>query len=134
MGNSVTRRSIPLDDHGYLWEHTIDGELLFGLMQNRYDTNVSPLPLPQPPKIYYQGAPNMDPMVVQHIQEVLFLAGFDPVLIDGIYGPLTAAAVGAFQTSNGLLIDGKVGPQTAKALGIDLSGSQLTIDGVTQGA
>src|SRR5262249_14711865 len=35
VGDSVTRRPIPLDNQGYLWQHKINGELLFGLMQNR---------------------------------------------------------------------------------------------------
>ncbi|MDQ3917703.1 MAG: DUF2272 domain-containing protein, partial [Acidobacteriota bacterium] len=35
VGDSVTRRPIPLDEHGYLWQHQVNGELLFGLMQNR---------------------------------------------------------------------------------------------------
>jgi GH25 family lysozyme M1 (1,4-beta-N-acetylmuramidase) len=35
VGNSVTRRPIPLDEQGHLVQHVVSGELLFGLMQNR---------------------------------------------------------------------------------------------------
>src|ERR1700730_2016122 len=35
VGDSVTRRLIALNDQGYLWQHVVNGELLFGLMQDR---------------------------------------------------------------------------------------------------
>lgn len=37
---------------------------------------------------------------------------------DGVYGPVTKAAVTDFQGANGLLVDGIVGPETLAALGI----------------
>ena len=40
------------------------------------------------------------------------------VTADGIYGPVTRAAVRRFQSSHGLTADGIVGPQTQRALGI----------------
>jgi peptidoglycan hydrolase-like protein with peptidoglycan-binding domain len=39
--------------------------------------------------------------------------------IDGIFGPITQAAVEAFQSGNGLAVDGIVGPLTWAALGGD---------------
>jgi hypothetical protein len=40
------------------------------------------------------------------------------VVVDGIYGPQTRAAVIRFQRANGLVADGIAGPQTLAALGI----------------
>jgi peptidoglycan hydrolase-like protein with peptidoglycan-binding domain len=54
---------------------------------------------------------------VKQIQTLLRIAGFDPGPSDGVYGPLTQAAVSAFQsTQSGLTVDGKVGPNTRAAL------------------
>jgi cell wall-associated NlpC family hydrolase len=40
------------------------------------------------------------------------------VPVDGVYGPVSRAAVRAFQKKRGLVVDGIVGPQTLGALGI----------------
>lgn len=55
-------------------------------------------------------------MNITDIQRHLAALGFDPGPIDGIRGPRTIAAIRAFQTSRGLLVDGIVGPQTRAAL------------------
>ncbi|HEY9723037.1 MAG TPA: peptidoglycan DD-metalloendopeptidase family protein [Oscillatoriaceae cyanobacterium] len=60
---------------------------------------------------------------VRQLQQALQNAGFDPQGVDGIFGPLTQAAVVAFQQAKGLEVDGIVGPQTAGALGISLDAS-----------
>ena len=48
---------------------------------------------------------------VRPLQQLL-RARNHPVAVDGIFGPLTEAAVEAFQQSNGLTADGIVGPLT----------------------
>jgi peptidoglycan hydrolase-like protein with peptidoglycan-binding domain len=63
----------------------------------------------------------MDPAVVARIQQSLAARGFDPGPIDGEFGNNTAAAVAAFQATQGLVVDGQVGPQTAGALGVVLA-------------
>jgi hypothetical protein len=52
------------------------------------------------------------------IQTKLKTLRFYNGIIDGIAGPVTIAAVKAFQRSKGLLVDGVVGSVTLKALGI----------------
>jgi uncharacterized protein (TIGR02594 family) len=53
---------------------------------------------------------------VEKIQHALARKGFDPGIIDGIWGRRTETAARAFQRSVGLLPDGVVGPKTWKAL------------------
>ncbi|MFO0594663.1 MAG: peptidoglycan-binding protein [Myxococcaceae bacterium] len=53
---------------------------------------------------------------VRELQQALADAGFDPGPVDGDFGPMTRAAVIAFQQANGLEVDGIVGPQTWGAL------------------
>ena len=53
---------------------------------------------------------------VRQLQLDLRNAGFDPIQIDGIFGPNTDAAVREFQASRGLDVDGIVGPLTRAAL------------------
>lgn len=53
---------------------------------------------------------------VKALQERLMELGFQPGPIDGIYGPLTVDAVSRFQRVASILVDGIVGPQTRAAL------------------
>ena len=55
---------------------------------------------------------------VKKLQEALKAHGFNPGMPDGDFGPATAAAVIAFQKSEGLLADGVAGPRTQHALGL----------------
>ena len=61
--------------------------------------------------------PRMTGPKVKGIQRRLKELGFHPGPIDGQFGPMTHAAVVAFQVARGLLADGEVGPRTARALG-----------------
>src|SRR5215211_7698128 len=53
---------------------------------------------------------------VRALQSRLRRLGYEPGPIDGIYGPLTEAAVERFQGAQGLAVDGVAGPQTAARL------------------
>jgi hypothetical protein len=55
------------------------------------------------------------------IQHALNLAGFGPLVEDGVSGTNTKNAVIAFQTARGLHVDGVVGKDTLAALGLPLS-------------
>ena len=50
------------------------------------------------------------------LQRDLADAGYDPVYLDGQYGPLTARAVRQFQQDSGVVVDGEVGQETRAAL------------------
>jgi chitosanase len=54
---------------------------------------------------------------VEALQQALVIAGFS-VRADGVFGPLTDAAVRQFQQQHSLKIDGIVGPATRAALGL----------------
>lgn len=53
---------------------------------------------------------------VAALQRLLREAGFDPVKIDGIFGPLTEGAVRKAQAAAGLKVDGLAGRETVAAL------------------
>jgi N-acetylmuramoyl-L-alanine amidase len=71
------------------------------------------------PDIVFLTDPFMAGQKVAAIQQALLNKGFE-VIVDGKYGPGTAAVVKAFQSAHGLVPDGEVGPQTATLLGISL--------------
>lgn len=88
-----------------------------------YDQPGAGVAFAEPTVLYALGRPNMKPSVVKSIQRALKEAGVDPGPINGEYGPLTVAAVGAYQATKGLVVDGQVGGQTARRLKIDLNGT-----------
>ncbi len=63
-----------------------------------------------------------DPALIEELQQALSTAGYDPGPADGTFGPLTEAAVVAFQEASGLSVDGRVGPETASALNNAIAG------------
>jgi uncharacterized protein (TIGR02594 family) len=60
--------------------------------------------------------PSKSRETIQLIQHELARKGFDPGLIDGVWGRRTEQAVRAFQADHDLLADGIVGPKTWTAL------------------
>jgi len=77
-----------------------------------------PMPAPDYCRYLELQSPYMRGQDVMAVQTALYANGFNPGSTDGIYGPLTEAAVVAFQTARGLVVDGIVGPQTYEALGV----------------
>jgi LysM repeat protein len=55
---------------------------------------------------------------VAALQIALRSGGFNPGPIDGVRGPMTRAALRAFQRQHGLRADGKLGRRTRRALGV----------------
>lgn len=66
------------------------------------------------PSILRNGSAEFDVAVVQ--AQLNARRPGSPLLVDGSFGPTTAACVMEFQRSAGLLADGVVGPQTHAAL------------------
>jgi peptidoglycan hydrolase-like protein with peptidoglycan-binding domain len=56
--------------------------------------------------------------LVKQLQQALKNKGFDPGVLDGVFGLGTKDAVRKFQKANGLVADGIVGQTTWKALGL----------------
>ena len=65
---------------------------------------------------YQEGKPMMSGDDVKELQNRLLYLGYDCGEAEGHFGPLTSAAVRAFQQKNGLAVDGIVGTQTRTAL------------------
>ena len=79
--------------------------------------------LARPEPVLREGSRGAD---VLALQRDLSAAGYDPVYLDGQFGPLTARAVRSFQQDNGVVVDGEVGPETRAALRRALSSRGLT--------
>lgn len=63
---------------------------------------------------------------VKTVQTKLKRWGYYTGSVDGIFGTKTKAAVKSFQKKNGLVVDGIVGPKTAAALGMTLTTTTST--------
>ena len=117
---------------GTVEAHSTRAGVIRGTLANRrWDAAVlvpgieySPRPIPDIPgptvTIYRLNEPRMSDDTVLQIQAALKMNGLEPGDLDGIYGPITAAAVTAYQATRGLAVDGEVGPKTAHGLDITL--------------
>jgi N-acetylmuramoyl-L-alanine amidase len=76
------------------------------------------LPTVPPGLVLRLKKPNMKGALVGRLQRALADRGFSPGDIDDEFGPHTAAAVHAFQLTQGLVADGEAGTNTLKALGL----------------
>jgi N-acetylmuramoyl-L-alanine amidase len=85
-----------------------------------FEENEGPIEVNPPSTVIRLTQPPMRGITVRQIQQALKEAGFHPGKIDAIFGPMTHAAVVAFQISHRLVPDGEVGKQTARALGVVL--------------
>lgn len=105
----VTRRTI----EGKQWHYFAKiPEVIY--VENA-DIVITPVPLPN---LLQLTAPYTANDKVWEVQKALEAAGFSVGGMDGVYGPMTVAAVIAFQQTNGLVADGVVGPLTAEKLGL----------------
>ena len=100
-------RSQERKDLQFLLGETYENPTLvrLGAQRARVENNIS--------RTLRRGAQGDD---VRTLQAVLAEKGFDPGPADGIYGPLTEAAVRAFQDYRGLTVDGVAGKQTLGSL------------------
>jgi N-acetylmuramoyl-L-alanine amidase len=107
-----------------------DGVIKSTLNNRRWDTGIlipwveyrtnGTTPVTQPSIVYRIKSPFMRGPKVVEIQSKLKEEGYDPGIIDGIYGYHAAAAVHSFQIAKGLVPDGEVGSATASVLGLSL--------------
>ena len=84
----------------------------------------TPVPTPTPKFVsdsarllhYKKGQKMLRGEDVAAVQNHLITLGYNPGKVDGVYGPVTEAAVKAFQTAAVIEVDGIVGPVTRSAL------------------
>ena len=60
--------------------------------------------------------PEVDPLVVESVQDDLINLGYNPGPSDGVWGPQTAAAIRAFQRDAGVPMDGRITATLVNAL------------------
>jgi len=86
-----------------------------GISYEATNARVKPEPIPF---LLILTQPRTSSPLVRQVQRALNRKGVNAGKVDGVYGPLTVAAVAAFQQMNRLVADGVVGPRTAKKLGV----------------
>jgi lysozyme len=122
--NAADRQALGPQVDWSFWQYTatgtvpgINGHVDLDLFQGSLDdlhVYVSRAPHPAPP--------TYDVGTVVGIQGALnFLGATPPLVVDGIVGPATRAAIERFQAQHGLVVDGVVGPITRYAIGAALA-------------
>lgn len=71
--------------------------------------------------------------LVSAIQQQLQALGYFDGVTDGIYGPVTAAALTEFQTDAGITADGEYGPETYSALAVAVEKDADYVSDVQEG-
>ncbi|WP_420225914.1 peptidoglycan-binding domain-containing protein [Pigmentiphaga litoralis] len=99
---------------GRLWHYVVK------IPELSYESTGFEAPFVQLPFMLSFQSPTTKGDLVLQLQRALKSKGFDPGLVDGEFGLMTLAAVGAFQASVDLVSDGIVGPLTAEKLGLKL--------------
>jgi N-acetyl-anhydromuramyl-L-alanine amidase AmpD len=103
----------------------INMDILRGDIQARIGTIADPAPTPRPPVpigeyadiLLYRGSEGPQVAALQRRLSAAQRGNAGDLIIHGVYGPETEAAVRTFQRrTGGLKVDGVVGPQTAAAL------------------
>lgn len=69
-------------------------------------------------RVLFLTTPYLRGADVLSLQQELVKRGYNPGLLDGIYGPVTTKAVRAAQAALGLTVDGEAGPLTFAALNL----------------
>ena len=64
--------------------------------------------------------------LVTALQTRLNELGFDAGKVDGVLGPLTRAAIQAYQDANGLIADGYPDGETLASIGVDAGPVEVT--------
>jgi hypothetical protein len=82
------------------------------------DYDRASLPHTPDPRILKLTRPYLEGPDVRRVQERLAALGYYVNDVDGVFGPITEAAVLNLQAVKGLVYDGEVGPETAGALGL----------------
>ena len=73
------------------------------------------------PRLLRLTSPQLHGIDVAGVQHVLG----SPIVVDGVYGPVTTAAVADYQRGHRLTADGQVGPETCAAMALRWTGGVI---------
>lgn len=107
----VAAKATDLKPHSFFKPTECPGQNIVNAMPALLQQTPSPLPPPRP--VLRRGSTGQ---AVKSLQMALNSWGGARLLVDGVFGPVTEAAVIRFQRAHGLVVDGVVGNQTWGAL------------------